>query len=186
MSDATTTGLAHALWHGSTNGVAVLRWPTQQTEREHLDWLGLPRLLLVEPGDPPPDCVSCLEDWTRLPAPDEDVCARISALRARANRHPPTPKVDQWGRLSYREHHTYLSPGEHAIAQPLTETFCAPVPEALLLERLFPQDTGTAEKLRVHVHRLRRRIQHMALHITNLRAFGYMMTDDANTPHPYN
>jgi hypothetical protein len=184
MTDPATPGIAQILCHGPSTDVAVLRWPSQQPERERLDQLGLPRLLLIEPDAPPPESLSCIEDWTRLPAPDQDLFARIAVLRARANRHPQAPTVDQWGRLSFREHHVYLSPGEHAIAQPLAEAFREPVAIALLLTRLFPGHTGTAAKLRLHVHRLRTRIKHIPLYITPIRNYGYMMSDTSSTEPP--
>src|SRR5262249_11164451 len=106
-----------------------------------------------------------------------DLAARLASLRARAHRHPPGPTTDAWGQLSYRGASVLLSPGEHAMAQSLVAAFGAPVREVELMNLMWPDGDGTIAALRVHAHRLRRRIQTIGLTITTIRRYGYMMSD---------
>lgn len=77
--------------------VCVLRWPDQADEADRLASLGSPRLLLVEPGAPPPTETSCVVDWLRLRADDQDMRVRLAALSERAARHPSGPVVNDYG-----------------------------------------------------------------------------------------
>ena len=75
--------------------IVVVRWPSEQADRERLADQGRPRLLLVAPDAEPPDGRDCLEDWIRLPAEDRDVAARLHSLEVRAARHQPVPEADE-------------------------------------------------------------------------------------------
>jgi hypothetical protein len=90
--------------------VFVLRWPDEADEADRLASLGAPRLLLVEPGVAPPAETSCLVDWMRLPADDEDVRARVAALAERAARHPIVPVMDDYGQVSHGATTVFLPP----------------------------------------------------------------------------
>src|SRR5205807_9723310 len=105
------------LWSSESRDVAVLRWPEQAGDVERLERLGVPRLLLVEPGVAPPEGESCLQDWLRLPAEDRDVGARLRALAHQSASHPVLPAVDPVGQLSYRGRTLFLSPLDQRVAQ---------------------------------------------------------------------
>jgi Transcriptional regulatory protein, C terminal len=161
-------------WARLTSDVAVLRWPDDQEDLGRLARLGLPRLLVVEADAPAPESDSCLEDWIRLPATDEDIRARLIALSHHAVRHPSAPHVDPWGQLSFRDMNVFLSPREYAIVQALVDRFGTAVSEEELIQTAWP-DYGTETALRVHCHRLRKRLAPLGLTVKNIRGYGYMM-----------
>jgi hypothetical protein len=169
-------------FEASAGGIAVLRWPEQHEERERLDRLGSPRLLVLDRATSPPDCESCVEDWIRLPTADDDVRARLLTLRLHAVRHPASPVVEPWGQLSYGGRSEILSPTEHSIAEILVAHFGAAVDEAQLLAHAWPDGDGTATALRVHVHRIRKRIAPLGLSIKTIRGRGYFMTTKSRKP----
>ncbi len=154
--------------------VVVLRWPEQEAEAERLDALTVPRLLLVEPGAPPPPTHSCLADWIRLPADDADVRARLTALVQRAREHPMVPTLDDHGQMTFRRRRVFLSPADELLARALLARFDEGVSEVELLEAVWPGEQNAA-KLRVLVSRLRKRIAPLGLGITAIRNFGYRL-----------
>jgi hypothetical protein len=60
--------------------VALLRWPHDARERDRLTRQGMPRILLVGAGQPPPLPHDELEDWIRTPADEHDLFLRIRHL----------------------------------------------------------------------------------------------------------
>jgi hypothetical protein len=158
--------------------VVVLRWPEQATERDRLNALGVPHLLLVEPGTAPPVSDECLEDWLRLPADDADARARIHMLSLRAGHHPVVPTLDDHGQLAFRGACEFLSPIEHRLAQPMVESFGGAVPDESLMRSAWPAG-GSEPGLRVHASRLRRRVLPLGLAVVRVPRFGYLMRDTA-------
>ena len=156
--------------------VRILRWPDQADEADRLARLEAPRLLIVESGGAPPTETSCVADWLRLPADDEDLRARLVALAERAARHPSKPVVDGYGQLSYRGTTVFLSSVDERLTKILVENFGHPIPAEDLIPRVWPQH-GTNENLRVHISRLRHRIAPLGLNITNIKSHGYLMRE---------
>jgi hypothetical protein len=165
------------LWWEAAADIAVLRWPEQRDERDRLRRLNLPRLLVFDSDTPAPDATDCLEDWIRLPALDDDVQARLKSLREHAIRHPPTPTIDLSGQLTYRSKIEFLSPTDHSIAEVLVECFGTLASEQEFLLRAWPDGDGSPTSLRVHVHRLRKRLAPLGLAITSVRGRGYIMSE---------
>lgn len=153
--------------------VVILRWPEQASDVDELERRRVPRLLLVDPGAVPPDSDSCLEDWIRLPADDADVRARLTTLTRRAEHHPTRPVVDEFGQLSYRGMRLFLSPIDQRIVETLLAHYDDVVHEDEL-RRDWPGRGGNGT-LRVHVSRLRRRLDPLGLTITSVRNVGYML-----------
>src|SRR5260370_32567030 len=153
------------LWPRLALEVAVLQWPEQHAESDRLESLGFPRLLVVQADMPAPNVESCLEDWIRLPATDEDVRIRLVALSRHASRHPTAPVVDSWGQLSFRGMSVILTPREHAIAEAMSNTFETAVSEEKLIDSAWPDGKGSATGLRVHSARLRKRLGPLGLPI---------------------
>ncbi len=177
MADAAPQ-LALASQH---HDVVVLRWPEQTDDVARLDLLGVPRLLLVEPGAEPPTSASCLQDWLRLPASDADVRARLHALSSRAEHHPSRPTVDTLGQLSHRGQAVFLSHLDQRIAEVLVRRFAEAVPDDDLRAQVWPEG-ATEQALRVHISRLRRRLVPLGLTITCVRNVGYAMHEDTARP----
>jgi hypothetical protein len=158
----------------SHHDVVMVRWPEQRADAERLARLDRPHLLLVEPGVAPPELTSCLADWIRLPADDGDVRARLGALAARTLQHPPHPVVDEFGEFAYGGKRVFLSPIDQRLAEVLVASFDRGVSEKELFERLWDGE-GEPSKVRVHVSRMRKRIEPLGLEITSIRGFGYRL-----------
>ena len=73
--------------------VVRLHWPEDAGRRADLHRRGVPRLLLVPAGEPPPHDVDVLEDWAREGAAEIDVAAREVTLALRAARLRRAPHL---------------------------------------------------------------------------------------------
>lgn len=155
--------------------VVVLRWPEEREEVERLAGLGVPRLLLLASTADPPEADDVLQDWVRLPGDERDVRARLFGLRRRAAAREVPPVVDNHGRLVFRRSWVQLSPIEERLACGLLERLEDVVPEEKLLRRGWPSGHPRSNALRVHLHRLRRRIQPLGLEIRGVRNEGWVL-----------
>jgi DNA-binding response OmpR family regulator len=153
--------------------VVLLRWPEESIRRTELEMVARPRLLLVEPGEPPPDCSDPLEDWIRMPADDRDVRARLRALVERAG--VERPQLDDDGLLWFRGRWVSLSPVERALVEGLLERFGAVTGRDSLRRRAWPEGLPSRNALDVHMVRLRRRIRELSLEIRTVRSRGYLL-----------
>jgi hypothetical protein len=156
--------------------VALLRWPTETTRRESLIAAGVPRLLLVEPGEEPPLPADCLEDWTRVPALEDDVRARTACLgvRIRAHNHV-VPDLDDHGVLRLGPGWVPLPPVEARLTGALLSRFGAVVSRESLSRAGWPAGAPGRNALDVHVLRLRRRLSPLGLAIRTVRSRGYLL-----------
>jgi DNA-binding response OmpR family regulator len=68
-----------------------------------------------------------------------------------------------------------LSPTEARLASVLTENYEAVVPEAELGRRGWPAGTWGANTLRVHLTRLRRRLEPLGLEVRAVRLQGFVL-----------
>jgi hypothetical protein len=159
--------------HVAGDNVVVLRWPEQRDEAQRLDEALVPTLFLVEPGAAPP-LIGALQDWVRLPADDADVGARLESLRHRAVQHPARPVLDGYGQFEFRGRRAFLSPTDDRVATALVASFGEGVSEAELISAIHP-DGMKSGQLRVHVSRLRKRLEPLGLQITAIRNFGYRL-----------
>jgi len=162
---------------GLAHDVAVLRWPEEARTAARLAADGLPRLLLVDAGADPPEGDDCQEDWVRLPADDRDVGARLRALHQRASRHRARPSVDGHGRLLYRGRWVALSPIEEMLVRLLVWRFGEVVTYPELVGSAWPGAPASANALRVHVFRLRRRVAPLGLDVRSVRGSGIVLED---------
>ena len=62
----------------------LVRWPDDAEHRAVLAADGIPRLLLVDAGIPPPHVTEDIEDWVRTPVDELDLWARLRNLELRA------------------------------------------------------------------------------------------------------
>jgi DNA-binding response OmpR family regulator len=163
---------------GGVADVVVLSWPGDRDEANRLASLRVPRLFLVDADADPPLAEDPLADWVRLPVEERDLRARLATLRQRAgDRVAPNPRVDQHGRLLYREHWVALSRAEERLARVLVARFGDVVPDHELVEAGWGDGTPNANVLRVHIHRLRRRVEPLGLGVRGLRQGGYALVD---------
>ena len=162
----------------------MLRWPEEEARRTRICQQGAPRLLLVPDGEQPPAVADCLEDWIRIPAPEDEVRARVEALSVRSlahvanGTHPePTdePLLDDFGVLRLNGSWVALPPLEARLADALLERLGLVTSRDLLIRAGWPTAPPGRNALDVHVLRLRRRLQPVGLAIRTVRSRGYLM-----------
>jgi two-component system OmpR family response regulator len=159
--------------------VALVRWPAERERLEQLRTDGRPRLLLVEDGVAPPVVADCLEDWTRTPADDLDVRARVSVLEQRSELHGrEAPNLDDDGVLHHAGSWVALPPVEARLMAALLERTGAVVSRDNLAKAGWPDGAPGRNALDVHVLRLRRRVDPLALVIRTVRSRGYLLESD--------
>jgi two-component system OmpR family response regulator len=178
------TGAKHgrnvSLIASATMDVVLLRWPSEGGRRQRMKVAGEARLLLVEDDQPPPRLVDCLEDWIRVPAPEEDVRARVDALvaRSQAHEHRP-PGVDTNGVLRYEGKWIALPPLEARLTETLLERFGAVGGRETLIRAVWPGQAPGRNALDVHILRLRRRLRPLGLAIRTVRSRGYLLEPES-------
>jgi DNA-binding response OmpR family regulator len=156
--------------------VALLRWPTETARRDSLIAAGVPRLLLVEPGEEPPLPADCLEDWARVPALEDDVRARTAGLGVRTRAHNQVvPDLDEHGVLRLGAGWVPLPPVEARLTGALVSRFGAVVSRESLSRAGWPAGAPGRNALDVHVLRLRRRLSPIGLAIRTVRSRGYIL-----------
>lgn len=155
--------------------VVLVRWPMESERRALLESSQIPRLLLLEEGEPP-EPRDCMEDWVRVPASEDDVRARVSALWLRAQAHATAaPVLDRDGVLRFGDHWVSLPPVETRLTAALIERFGAVVSREALARAGWPDGAPGRNALDVHVLRLRRRLAPLHLAIRTVRSRGYLM-----------
>ncbi len=154
--------------------VAIVRWPEDEAHVAALRAAGTPRLLLVAPDVPAPTCTECDEDWIRLPATDDDIKVRSAAVASRAARHVPHPEVAGDGRITFRGSWEALSRIEEAFASELAERMGQVVSTKELIARCG-DDEMSANAVRVHVMRLRKRLDGLGLVVRTVHGRGYVL-----------
>jgi len=167
--------------------VTMLRWPEEESRRSRISLAGEPRLLLVPDGQEPPPVADCLEDWIRVPAPENEVRARVDALAVRShahhtnnghngsNGHASGPELDDFGVLRVKGAWVALPPLEARLAEALLERLGAVTSRDLLIRAGWPTGAPGRNALDVHVLRLRRRLTPVGLAIRTVRSRGYLM-----------
>lgn len=155
--------------------VILLRWPEEFDRIEQLRTLGVPRLLLVggdldalEPSD-------SLEDWIRLPAPEDELRVRAATLASRARKTRAKPRVDEDGLLRHEGRWIALSPTERSLAAVLVDHFGDVVDHETLIRIAWKDHRPTRNALDVLVMRLRRRVGALRLEICTVRGRGYLL-----------
>ena len=160
----------------ATADVELLRWPGDPARRTECAERGIPCLLLVEQGFPPPESMQPLEDWIRVPADEHDLLARVQHLGALAARSAgPAVDIDESGILTVGDAWVALSPTELALAQRLAADAGRLVSRRELLETIGRDGERRSRTLDLQVHRLRRRVAAVGLTITAVRGRGYVL-----------
>lgn len=137
----------------------------------------MPRLLLVEAGEQPPDSDDPLEDWIRLPAHDDDVLHRIGVLNRRAASRR-RPALDGAGRLLFKGQWIGLSDIDERLMEVLVSHFGEFVDASRLLAGGWDEAPGE-NALRPHLYRLKRKLLPLGLELSHQRRRGRWMLDGA-------
>jgi len=140
----------------------------------HLRAQGRPRLLLVAADADAPQTSDWDEDWIRLPARDDDVHARAAALETRGPQPSPRPEVKGDGRLAFDGRWVALSHTEEAMVRVLARRF-GEVVDANSLASAAGERRLSPNAVRVHLTRLRRRVQSIGLVVRTVRGRGYVL-----------
>ena len=156
--------------------ITLIRWPAEAERLPELRDARMPRLLLVDGDSAPPLVTDDLEDWIRVPAPEQDLRARVESLSRRADSAGRSvPEIDEHGVVRFRSGHTTVPPVEARLAQLLIDHFGAVVSRDDLSEAGWPGGHANRNALDVHVLRLRRRLVEAGLSIRTVRSRGYLL-----------
>lgn len=166
--------------------ITTLHWPAEADLRAPLAARGAPRLLVLEPGAPPPLAWDDLEDWVRPAAGATEVAARIARLEANdleandlgATIAPPTPLplLDGDGMLRSSDGRVaLLTPVDTRLVHLLLERCDHVVRRSELMAAGWPGRTVTNRAVDARVSRVRERLLHVGLHIATIRGVGYML-----------
>ena len=156
--------------------ISLISWPGEADRLASLRSSRVPRLLLVDRGAPPPVTADELEDWIRVPAPEEDLRARVEGLSRRAEAVcRKSPEMDEHGVVRFNGAHTTVPPVEARLVEMFIDAFGSVVSREDLSEAGWPGGHATRNALDVHVFRLRRRLEGAGLSIRTVRSRGYLL-----------
>lgn len=156
--------------------VVLVRWPAEEPRRALLRDEGVPRLLLVENGAPPPRTTDELEDWVRVPADEVDLHARVDNLNRKVqSRSELLPELDDDGVLRAGPGWVPLPPVEARLTSALIDRYRSVVSRDALAKAGWPHGAPGRNALDVHMLRLRRRIAPLGLAIRTVRSRGYLL-----------
>jgi hypothetical protein len=153
--------------------VVLVRWPAEGDRRDRLEVDRVPRLLLVDPGAPPPRVTDDYEDWVRMPADERDVRARVDVLMRRSALS--LPALDEDGVVRFNGEWVAVPPLEARIVGPLVDRFEAVVSRDAVTRAAWPEGAPGRNALDVHILRLRRRLEAVGLAIRTIRSRGFLL-----------
>lgn len=159
--------------------VELVQWPSEEQRLTQLRRDQVPRLVLVPEGLAPPLTADVLEDWIRLPAPDDDIRSRVRVLTDRATGAAvvQVPELDENGLLRVSGRWVSLPPVEHRLMLVLLDRYRAVVSRDALARSGWPAGIPGRNVLDVHIVRLRRRLAPLGLVIRTVRSRGYLLEE---------
>ena len=161
--------------------VEVVEWPLEAGRREAFARAGVPRLLLVAPGAPPPEMIGVDEDWIRLPATDDDVLARaIHVMRLGEHRRTDLPYVDDHRVLHRAGVSVPLTTRDARMLELLLRHVGSVVSYEELSRVVWSNDAPTREAVEAATYRLRRRISGLSMSIKAVRGRGVALYLDGS------
>jgi len=158
--------------------VSLLRWPDEDRLRHQLAWFGLPRVLLVQPGDRPPDLLDELEDWMRTPADPIDLRARTDAVRRRARSSESlAPVLDEDDLLWLGTSWVALTPAQAPVVRLLLDHLDKVVRfDDVVAAYRTTGASGHPASVRTLVARLATRLRAVGLELVSVRRRGILLT----------
>ncbi|GAA2594861.1 hypothetical protein GCM10010399_26790 [Dactylosporangium fulvum] len=156
--------------------VEFVRWPRETGRRQHFEARGVLRILLVDSDAAAPICADPREDWVRVPVSRQDLLARMTALRIRAQAQS-RPCLTPGGLLRMSGRSVPVSPTECGVLELFVAGYGHVVNRAALEERItrVAAAPATRNALDLHIKRLRRRVEGLGLQITTVRGHGYIL-----------
>ena len=156
--------------------VPLIEWPAAEELRARLAAEGRPRLLVVSPASPPPNCVDELEDWVRHPVDMMDVVARTATLRHRAESRSQRPVLDEHGLLWMHGRWVSIPPAQQPLVDLLVRRAGHVVPATELRAAYSAAGgSGDAVALKAAMARLARRMAPLGLHLHNIAGRGSLL-----------
>jgi len=161
-------------------GVELVRWPQQAALRSALARAGVPRLLLVEADDSPPNPIGLAEDWASSPADDAQLIDKAQRLLERMAEYASVaPTIGDDRVLRRAEASVALSPSEAKIVGCLLDHSGTVVGRDELEQLLWPDGHVPGQRsLDYVVQRLRRRIADLNICINTSRGRGFVIYVD--------
>lgn len=161
--------------------VAQVSWPRDADRRNELAEAGVPRLLVVEDGAPPPITADPLEDWVWSSSDAAELRARLRSLADAWSRTDRTPRMDADGLLHFREGWVSVPPVEARLVREFLADYGSVVSRQRLADAGWPGAAPGRNALDVHVLRLRRRLGDLGLAIRTVRSRGYVLEAEGAT-----
>jgi len=155
--------------------VALVRWPHDAPTRGRRRARGLATLLVLAPGQPPPETWSPLEDWVREPLDAVELYTRREHLRRRLAARPAAV-LDDDGLLHRGPHWVALSPAEGRLVAALLANLGSAVARAALVDAVRPHVGHDPHRtLDTFVRRARDRLRPLGLVIHTVRGTGFLL-----------
>lgn len=152
--------------------VKILNWPSDAAERERYRELGIPRILVLQPGQVPP-LQDALEEWVAPPIEPTDLWQRVSALRARAL--AGVPIIDSAEILRFAGLWAPLPDLDAKLMRVFIAHYQSLVRREDLIQECWPEGPSSRNALDLRMLRLRRRIEPLHLVIRTVWGKGYML-----------
>jgi DNA-binding response OmpR family regulator len=155
-------------------GIAIVRWPDEESRAAQLGRTRAPRLLVVAAGGPVPDLDTddSSVDWIYQPADDRELQTHVVALLNKASRTRPI--LGDHGVLWRVPTWIALSP----IEERLTEAFLARPGRVLSRSRLesagWPDGLANGRAVDARIKTLRKRLAPAGVKIHTVRGHGYL------------
>jgi hypothetical protein len=157
--------------------VELVRWPAGAARRADLADAGVPRLLVVDPDDPPPRCTDPLEDWVREPVGRSELDARRSTLARRAAAIAGQPRIDATGTVRVGRRGVELTAAQVAVARLLVSGFGRVVPGAQIEQACRAAGASDHPKaVAALMGRIKCRVAEVGLTVACVRDRGYVLS----------
>jgi DNA-binding response OmpR family regulator len=158
-------------------GIELVQWPRDESLRQSLARAGIPRLLVLERGAPPPDQLGFDEDWIREPFGPADLRSRLRRIsESIIGQTAADPWIDHERVLHRGPRTTVLTASEAVVADALLASPGAVVSRAALESRLWPDGAPPSDRaVDAIVYRLRRRCRDLGLLIRVARGEGFVL-----------
>ncbi|MEI8000550.1 MAG: helix-turn-helix domain-containing protein [Actinomycetes bacterium] len=155
--------------------VALVHWPAEAERLTRLRQARVPRLVIVDDGDPPvvPDA---LEDWLRAPPDDTELRVRTATLQQRSVGVVDGAMVTDDGVLRVGAQIVVLPPIQARLAGALLERLDGVVGRDALARRAWPDGAPEGRNvLDVHIAKLRRLLAGTGLDVRTVHRRGYLL-----------
>lgn len=176
LGDPVTDHLPTSIGVGDVD-VTIVRWPEETSVREVLSVLRRPRLLLVEPGFPPPDPLELEEDWLRWPPDPSELLHRAKTLGQRVPATlEPDPVLDDDGILHRGDRWLAVSPAQQPVLRLLLDRMDEVVRfDDVVAAYAAAGGSTLPASVRTVVSRLEARIAELGLEIVTIRGRGILL-----------